>query len=262
MAIKKMTRDEYMKEYGVEPFSTTVASNVSAAPPEEFGTVGDVGIGAAKGVASTLHGIDTLTRKIPIIGQIQEKFNPRKESYEKTSEKLTTATNTAQKIGKFAEQTAEYFIPGAAGLKAAKGASLATKIGKGALETGIVGAAQSGSAKGGLEAAAVGGGLPVVGKALSSVGRLIGRLFKGVGTGLSGMSSKQLQAVLENPRAAKSFVKEINQAGGAKVLRKEAESIDQGVSSVRQEARKAFGAGLEGLAKTDFNTSVFKLQTK
>lgn len=251
MAIRKMTREEYFKQYGVEPFSTVSSPNVNPAPPEEFGTVGDFGVGALKGVASTAHGLDELTRKIPVLKQIQETFNPRKESYQKTSEKLTTATNTAQKIGKGAEQIAEYFIPGTLGLKAAKGAKLATKVGMGALETGVVGTAQSGSVKEGFKAAAVGGGLPVVGKALKPVTNLVGRLLRGVGTGLSGMSSKQLQAVLDNPKAAQSFVKEINKSGGAKLLRKEADDIVQGVSTIRQQARKTFGEGLEQLSKEE-----------
>lgn len=244
-----------LKEYKVVGYELPEEeSKVPAAKPPQknpLGAVGDFGVGVLKGVGSTVEGLDKLTRKIPGLKQVQETFNPRTEEDKKFGKELTTPKNTAQKIGKGVEQIGEYFIPGAAGLKAAKGAKLLTKVGMGALETGVVGTAQTGSVKEGAKAAAIGGAIPVVGKVLSPVTKLMGRLLKGVGTGLSGMSGRQLKAILDDPQASKQFVKQIRDSGGAELLRQESKTIIDGVSKIRQEARKAFGAGLEKLSKEE-----------
>lgn len=246
------------KVIGSTPTTGPVVPSVSKGKDGLGKTLGDVGIGILKGVGSTVEGLDTLTRKIPGLKQIQETFNPRTPEQNQFAKELTTANNTAQKVGKGIEQVAEYFVPGAVGLKAAKGAKLLTRVGMGALETGIVGTAQTGSFKEGAKAATIGGAVPVAGKVLSPVAKLTGRLFKGVGTGLSGMSSKQLTAILDNPQQSRQFVKQIKDAGGADLLRKEAKTIIDGVSKVRQDARKAFGEGVSALKAEDINPKLFR----
>lgn len=223
------------------------------------------GTGVAKGLTSTTLGLGRLAGKAASgVGKLipgedpLERYGASVEEGYGALKPMTEAVGTAEKIGKGVEQIGEYFIPGAAGIKAAKGAGLATRIGMGAAETGVVGLAQTGDFKEGAKAAAVGGAIPLAGAALKPAARFIGRLFKGVGTGMSGMSSKQLEAILNNPKEAQKFVKQIKKAGGAELLRKEADDIVQGVSKVRQTARKAYGEGVAQLKAEDINPKLFR----
>ncbi|MEK6882942.1 MAG: hypothetical protein AABY22_25180, partial [Nanoarchaeota archaeon] len=99
---------------------------------------------------------------------------------------------------------------------------------------------------------------PGVAKGVGVVSRFMGRLFKGVGSALSGASSRQIDAILSNPQAANQAVSQIKQVGGSTILRKNAQSIVQGVSKVRQEARTAFKEGLEQLSETDIEPTTFR----
>src|SRR5690606_9294831 len=87
--------------------------------------------------------------------------------------------------------------------------------------------------------------IPVAGKVLSPVSRLLGRILKGTGSALSGASMEQIDAILKDPKAAKKMAQDIRKNGGAKVLRKEATDIMQGVSNIKKQASEAYGKGLE-----------------
>src|SRR3989338_10547301 len=49
---------------------------------------------------------------------------------------------------------------------------------------------------------AIGGGLPLAAAAIKPVTKIIGRLFKGLGSGLSGVSSESIDQIASNPKAA------------------------------------------------------------
>jgi hypothetical protein len=110
----------------------------------------DVQIGAAKGVASTVRGL----------GSLSEKFGEKLTGIESTSqgtlaeklipEKFTEPTNIAQQVGKTTEQIGEFFVPGGAvgrGAKVIKEAKVLSKL-PGAIKAGA-----------GVAAAAIGEGV-------------------------------------------------------------------------------------------------------
>lgn len=79
---------------------------------ETMGTgVKDLAIGAAKGVGSTVTALGDLARKVPGVSSLDKVMAPIEFS--------TTPTNTAQSIGKGAEQIGEFLIPAGMARKAA-----------------------------------------------------------------------------------------------------------------------------------------------
>jgi len=152
------------------------------------------------------------------------------------------------------------FLPGAG-----VGASLATKIAVGAA-TGLafdVGSQLQDKDKKISDihpgiGTLVGGVLPVGGAVIGLGAKIIGRLFKGLGSGLSGVSTKTIDTILENPKVAQEVTNAIAKEGGSKILEKNAKQIINGVSTIRQQARKAFGEGLETLSETDIAPKTFR----
>ena len=108
----------------------------------------------------------------------------------------------------------------------------------------------------------VGGGAPLAFAAVKPVTRVIGRLLKGLGSGLSGVSTQTIDKIVNNPRAAQVATDKINKSGNAAVLEENARQIMNGVSTIKQQARKSFGEGLETLATTDIKPDVFRNQTQ
>ncbi len=104
----------------------------------------------------------------------------------------------------------------------------------------------------------VGGALPVAGAVGGYATRVMGRLFKGLGSGISGVSTKTLDEMLTNPKVAQKASDKLKQNGNFKVLEENAKNIVGGVSNIRKEARQSFGKGLETLAETDIDRNTFK----
>lgn len=257
MAIK-ITREEYEKKFGVAP---SVPAPIKQNTKQEKEQGGNFFTGLAKSAGSLLKGTVKLASQSPLFkGKLAEKAV---ESTEKLlpEEKLKTR-GFGEKAGKLVGDVAQFAIPGTAVSKATKAASLIPRIAARAGTAGAVGAAQTGSMKGGAIAAGVEAVAPGVSKVVGTVAKpvtaFMGRLFKGISSGLSGASSQQIEAVLNNPQAAKQAVNQIKKVGGASLLRKNAETIVQGVSKIRQDARKAFGEGLEQLSKEDINPTTFR----
>ena len=96
------------------------------------GMVGDVAIGAAKGVGQTVTNLGGLLHKIPGVSAGVNALYGAPVSAPAFAEanRVLTPTNTAQRIGKGAEQLAEVVLPGRAITTAATGAAtrLAPKI--------------------------------------------------------------------------------------------------------------------------------------
>jgi len=153
--------------------------------------LGNFFIGAAKGVGSTLEGLDKLTRKIPGLKQVQETFNPRTKEDIESSREMLTAEGGAQRAGKFTEQVAEFLVPAGAIGKLGKGAEAilkGTKLGERAIKVGTLGARAGleGISAGGVTLAQTGGdleesakigvigaGFPIAGKILSPLKKII-----------------------------------------------------------------------------------------
>src|SRR3990167_5916905 len=109
---------------------------------------------------------------------------------------------------------------------------------------------------------AVGGALPVVGAGIGYAGRVIGRLFKGLGSGLSGVSTETINKIVTNPKAAQVATEKISKTGNAKVLEENARQIMSGITNIKSQARKAYGEGLESLASTDIKPQIFRENTQ
>lgn len=159
-------------------------------------------------------------------------------------------------------QTGALFLPGAG-----SGAGLATKalIGAGtgyALDVGSKLQNKDTSVGEALKpgvGTGVGATLPVVGAlVVKPATAIVSRLLKGIGSGLSGVPTKTIEAIVENPKAAEKASEKLAQSGNSKVLEENAKKIVNGISTVRQEARKAFGEGLEQLSETDITPKVFR----
>lgn len=159
---------------------------------------------------------------------------------------------------------------GSLGFPMGAGASLATKIGVGAASGYAldVGSKLQDSDKSLPEVAmpsvgtAVGAGLPVAGVAIRPVKALVGRIFQGLGTALSGVSSKSIDEIIENPEVARQVSKQLKDVGSDVILEQNTKAIVNGVAKIKQEARRAYGEGLDQLAKTDIQPKVFRQQTQ
>lgn len=172
---------------------------------------------------------------------------------------------TMKEVVGSAIQTGANFIPGVG-----VGGKLATKVAVGA-GTGYamdVGSKLQNKDKGIGEALVPGVGtiigavLPVGGAVVGFGSKILGRLTKGIGSGLSGVSTKTIDSIIENPKVAQQVSKTLAKEGNSKLLEKNAKEIINGVSTIRQQARKAFGDGLETLSETDITPKVFRDSTQ
>lgn len=134
----------------------------------------DISKGVLKGIGSTLSNLEGLGKKAlgtissPIVKGITGKpYQPSPTIKETFGDKLKP-NNLSEKIGFTGEQVGEYFLPGAAGIKATKGMGLAAKVGAEALGTGIVSTAQGNDLKNVATMSGIAGAIPIVGK-LSSI---------------------------------------------------------------------------------------------
>lgn len=253
-------------EFGVKPRVSSVVKT-----PE--GSDGNFLTGLGKSALATLHGVGSLgediTRKV-IPGDLDKYLIGEKGdtsiAEQVIPEESFKTRGTSEKVGKFVGDVAQFLIPGSAATKATKALSVIPRIASRAAVSGLVGAAQTGDIKGGAYAAAGEAVAPGVAKAVSVAAKpataLMGRLFKGIASGLSGASSQQIEAVLANPKSASKAVSEIKKAGGAAAIRKNASTIVEGLSRIRKEAGQAYRAGLNELSDVDIKPSVFRDSVK
>jgi hypothetical protein len=256
----------------------------------ETQTKGETGLkgfatGVGKGILSTVKGAGQLGESIGqgVLGGVEKLTglpvtSPSvysEEALQKGKEKgeiMGTLLNkeniepktTSEKLGKFTEQVAEFAIPASKVSKLTKGASMVGKIVPRALTSGTVASIQSG--KVGKEAGIAAGietALPVVGKVIvQPAKKIVGRLIKGLSSGLSGVGTDTIDKILQNPKAASETVKNLTKGGNSEILKKNAETIINGVSQIKREARQAFGTGLEALKATDIDDKVFRTSTQ
>lgn len=227
----------------------------------------DVVVGAGKGIGSTVSGLESLGEKLitrPIdkaVSFITGKKGPLPVSGptegEKIQENYLQPTTTAQKVGKGAEQLAEFLIPGEAPAKAAKALEAASGLSK---ATGLAKAAkilpraateaatfagqtaiQSGGDAGEIKTAAVtGAALPVVGKALGMAGKQVAKAAGGTAERLINSLIKPLQrdfAYGKNPGRG---------VANEGIVANSFEDLIGKVTEKRQELGQAIGTALKG----------------
>lgn len=105
---------------------------------------------------------------------------------------------------------------------------------------------------------AVGGALPVAGAVIKPATAIVGRLMKGLGSGLSGVSSETIDKILQNPEFAQKASAKLAKSGNNRVLEDNARTIINGVGQIGREASNAYGEGLDSLAHTDINPDTLK----
>lgn len=128
-------------------FRTEVrASDAPGWMEQTGGTVGDLGLGVLKGAGQTAANLGRGVHLIPGVSQAVDWLYgaPVSQASFGEADRLLAPTSTAQAIGKGAEQLGEFFIPGAAIAKAAKGSRVA-RAGLEALTGAGVAAAQGAS---------------------------------------------------------------------------------------------------------------------
>lgn len=117
--LQPMTSEEYKKKYGVEPFASAASTQpeIETQPKRNLlQNLGQVGVGvgksftgAAKGMASLGENIgDAISTKVFGDKTLAPKFS------ESIPKNLYEPTNTAQKVGKFVGDVAQFAVPGGA----------------------------------------------------------------------------------------------------------------------------------------------------
>lgn len=251
-----------LKSYTVKTSGGSSATSSVSLPKEkrgvlqEGGVVQQFGTGVAKGALQTAQGLGQLGLKG--VKAVTGKDYGTNETFFKDPKALE-AQGGAEKVGKFVEQVAEFGIPGTKVNALTKGAKFIPKILARGATSGAVATAQQGEI-GADTAIAVGTemAIPVAGKLIKPGVKFLGNLLKGTSSGLSGAPAEAIEQIYKNPQTALQTAKDIRNSGGSKVLRKNAETIINGVSKIKQQARSAYGKGLEELSKTDIDPKVFK----
>lgn len=174
----------------------------------------------------------------------------------KPEEKQFVEFPKAKEVAGSAIQLGANFLPGAGigaklGTKALVGAGtglafdVGSKLQRGETPTPGVGTA-------------VGATLPVAGAVIGLGTKIVGRLLKGLGSGLSGVSTKTIDSIVQNPKVAQQATQKLATSGNSKVLEQNAKTIINGVSKIRKEASSQFAKGLNSLSKSDINPQNIK----
>lgn len=174
------------------------------------------------------------------------------------------AKNKSEKLGKFTGEVAQFILPQTRLAKTEKGLTLAQKIASRALTSGTVASTQSGGDAGDT-GVAIGAeiAIPVAGKyVVTPIKNVVSRVVKGLASGLSGVGTNIVDQIVKNPEKAKIATKALQDKGNTAILQENAKTILDGVSRIKQEARKAFSEGLEQLKETDINPATFREQTQ
>lgn len=245
--IREMTREQYNKEFGQNP--TTLVQPTQT--PKENTSVGQKVLNTATDVSNFFGGkgvADTYGASFAKIGKSEQEKNII--SADQPTVKQTIGSGL---------QLGANFIPGGAGT------NLATKVGLGAatgLTMDIGSKLQNNQTPTPGIGTITGASLPIAGAGLNVAGRVVGRLLKGLGSGLSGAPTSAVDRIINNPQYAKEATRRLNQSGNSKVLEENARQLVNGISGLRKEARQSFGTGLEQLKQEDIKPEVFRQNTQ
>ena len=222
--------------------------------------------GVAKGAGETLQSFGQGLLSAPALLPGGKTFTERKEEIEETTgidKKKFEAETGAERAGKFVEGVAEFALPLSKVTKLTKGANFLIRMGSRIATAAGVGTAQEGEF--GREAKLAGGieGVLGVGGAVARpIFSIVKRLFKGLGSGLSGVPTDAIDTIVQNPQKALEVSKQLEKSGNFAVLEQNARTIVNGVSKIRQNAREAFGKGLKTLREADITPKEFRASTQ
>lgn len=214
--------------------------------------------GVGKGVLSTVKGAGQLGEKIGNLVLPKSMEIPSVYSDEATKgglldEENLKAQGTAEKIGKFGEQVAEFAIPaGKVETLLGKSANMIRKIMTRAATSGTVATVQEGEVgKGTGTAVAVEALFPVVGKFVKG-------LFRGTGSVVSGMGEESIKDLVKYSKTGKSAVETIKKGGQEQILKDNVKTYIDGITKFRAKMSASFEKALGKLKETDINPDVIR----
>lgn len=236
--------------------SSLVSGNEAENPEEGFQR------GVLKGGLSTLKGLGELGTKLQqfIIG---ENFEPA-DIYVKGSEAnlkaeaFLKAEGTAEQVGKFTEQVAEFAIPASKLGKVTKGANFLGRTVPKAISSAGVATAQEGEI--GVETAIAGSAeilLPASGKIIGFVSKKANNVIKRILAG----SGAPIEEITDNPKAIIDAMKNLkgkDKLELTNVLKENTKKIIEGINDVDNAAGKEFEQGIAGLKETTANVEGIK----
>lgn len=249
-------------------------------PSAFMGAVKDVGVGALKGVGSTLAGASELGEKYLLrpIDKAMGIKSPEQTGVESLGiRQAVQPVGTTQKIGFGAEQIGEFFIPGGAAGKIGKATETATKGGKllkGAVRLGATAgteasifggqtALQTGEVGSEAKTAGLmGAAFPIAGRVLKPTAKLLGEGVTQLLGKSTGAGEYALKEAMNNPSVIK-FAREAGAEGAEGLQRKAAEEAKSALNLMSQNRSKAYVAQLEKikLNKTQQDALVDELRT-
>lgn len=248
---------------------------------EEAKGLEGVGVGIAKsllklvkgaGQVGTMIGNAVLPKSMEIPDTWSDKAmeanknNPNAPKAEQIQAKLFNKENlkangTAEKVGNVAGDVGQ-FVLAAPEEAVTKGLTLIPKIAVRAASSAGVAALQAEDGSRGKDAAIAAGteaAIPIVGKYVAKpISTLVGRVVKGLASGLSGVGTDVIDQIVKNPKLAKTASQALDAGGNTEMLRKNADTFLQGVSTIRQQARQAYGDALDTLKNTDIDPTKFR----
>lgn len=232
----QMTHSEYMAKYGGQE---------SAQPVEEKSNpLKQLATGLGSSIIGTAHGIGNLLGLKPTaLGEriLQSTENTDKGGFKTAGKIVGDVAQLAGGVGEISAATkALPTIAKVAAKAAGSGAIVSAQQGKIGLDTAI--------------AAGTEGLAPVAGAVLKPVGRLV----KALASGVSGASTKALESIAAEGAVSKATAKIVDSGGASSIIQKNAETVINGVSKIKKEARAAFAEGVTQLKATDINPKLFR----
>lgn len=233
----KMTQAQYDAKYGKKPLPgyQNLSKNIS-----------DFSTGVAKGGLETLQNVGSLITN-PLGKAMGVEFGFKPEAFQ--------AQNKAENIGKTTERIAEYVAPIGKVGALTKGRALLNPLFRSATAGGVA-TAQEG--KLGKETLIAAGTEMIGGPVLKLLSKPITKLIRSTASGLSGVSGDVISAIKKSPYASWDAARTVSKGGQAEVVKKLAGQVTSGISSIRKQARAAYGKSLEKLKITDVNPEAFR----
>lgn len=248
MAIRTMTREEYKAKFGKDPVLPQRSTSILTPRPKVPLTNKIANFFGAKGITEQF-GSSLARAKAKPLGtaskeQIQNQVgNPSLK--EVVGSAIQTGANFLPVAGKGAGFLAKTAIGAGTGAAFDLGSQLQDpNKGVGDVRPGV--------------GTAVGAALPAAGAVTRAGGRIVGRLFKGLGSGLSGVSTETIDKIIQNPRIAQKATEKLKQTGNRGVLEENARKVLGGVSKIKNEASQQYKKGLEKLKDVDINAEDLK----
>lgn len=241
-------------------------------------------IGAGKGALNSAQNLAEMTRPITNPSLNMQMNAVRKASGNSEAGKIaneyTTPSNDVQKVGYGAEQVAEFLIPAGAASKANKtmevitqatklpklikgGINVASKAGIGALESGGVSAIQQGEINDTVKQnAIIGGGIPIAGAAIKSLGKIGGEVASHLASTFSGTPKAAIEQAFKNPEAVQAAINRAVQDGGDAAAQRIFQQTEDALKTLKAARSQGYENGLKELDDSIMKTKGGKLYVK